>query len=210
MIFLSVKEASKITGIREGTIRQYIHRGKIASEKASNGRNKIPEFDVMRLKKEKAKIDSGKYLSAESLDKKGIPRRILFDGSVETEVLLNQTYVSWDEVKAWMQRTPSNISLASNERHEKTVQVLNKRGIHCAPATKICEICKNHYDHSNTQCEICFEGLCWHYPTNKANDLLSMKICYLKRVLLIGIGKNSKTLLKDLAQAFNNRFGLEG
>ena len=49
MIFLFVKEASKITGIREGTIRQYIHRGKIASEKASNGRNKIEEPPLIFL-----------------------------------------------------------------------------------------------------------------------------------------------------------------
>lgn len=208
MDFLYVKEASKITNIKEGTIRQYISRGKIISQKDSDGRNQIPEFEIMKLKKEKEKIDSGKYLSADSLDKKGLPRGILFDGTLETEVLLNQTYASWDEVKSWMRRNPSHVSLEF-ERHEKTVQVLNKSGIHCAPSTIICEICKKYYDRSHTQCGIYFEGLFWHYPTDKSIELLNMKICYLKRVLLIGTGKSSKTLLEDLSRAFNNRFGLE-
>ena len=210
MDFLCIKEASKITGLREGTIRQYIHRGKVESEKDSDERTKIADFEVMRLKKEKDKIDSGSYVCAKCLDKKSIPRRILFDGSVETEILLNQPYALWDEVKDWLRRTPSNVSLASDERHEKTVQVLNKKGIHCAPATIICEICKGHYDRSHTQCEIHFGGLCWHYPVDQTHELYKMEIYYLKRVRLIGIGETSKKLLEDLARAFNNRFWLEG
>ena len=208
MGFLCIKETSKITGIREGTIRQYIHRGKIESGKDSDERTGISDFDVMRLKKEKEKIDSGKYACAKCLDKKGIPRKILFDGSVETEELLHQPYALWDEIKSWMDRTPANTVLASDERHEKTVQVLNKKGIHCAPAMIIYEICKRHYDRSHTQCEICFNGLLWHYPVDNSHDLYKMEIYYLKRIRLIGIGPTSKSLLKDLAQAFNNRFGL--
>ena len=53
MGFLCIKETSKITGIREGTIRQYIHRGKIESGKDSDERTGISDFDVMRLKKRK-------------------------------------------------------------------------------------------------------------------------------------------------------------
>lgn len=208
MDFLFVKEASKMTKIREGTIRKYISRGKIMSEKDSDGRNKIPKSEIMRLKKEKEKVDSGNYLSADCLERKGLPRKILFDGSLETEILLNQVYASWEEVKGWMKRNPSNDS-ATSERHEKTVQVLNKKGIHCAPSTMICEICKKYYDHSHTQCEIYFDDHLWHYPVDKCHELLKMGIPYLKRVHIIGIGEESKDLLKELTQAFNNRFGLE-
>jgi len=143
------------------------------------------------------------------LDKKGIPRRILFDGSVETEILLHQPYALWDEIKSWMRRNQSHASLSSDEKHEKTVQVLNKEGIHCDPSMIICEICHNHYAWSHTKCEICFEGLSWHYPTNTSTDLTSMEIGYLKRIRMIGTGASSNPLLKDLAKAFKNRFGLE-
>ena len=208
MEFFFTKEASEVTKIKEGTIRQYISRGKIISEKDSDGRNKIPKSEVMRLKKEKEKIDSGKYLSADDLERKGLPRKIMFDGSLETVILLNNIYASWEEVKGWMLRNPSNDS-AISERHEKTVQVLNKKGIHCAPSTMICEICKKYYDRSHTQCEIYFDGHLWHYPVDQCRELLKMGITYLKRIIIIGIGEESRELLKELSQAFNNRFGLE-
>ena len=194
--------------MKQDTIQKLIRKHKILAEKSDKSLFLIPESEFMRLKKEKEKIDSGKYACAKCLDKKGIPRKILFDGSIETEELLHQPYALWDEIKYWMDRTPANTVLASDERHEKTVQVLNKKGIHCAPAMIIHEICKRHYDRSHTQCGICFNGLLWHYPVDNSHDLYKMEVYYLKRIRLIGIGPTSKSLLKDLAQAFNNRFGL--
>ena len=47
----------------------------------------IPESGVsIRLKEEKEKFKKGKYLTADCLEKKDLPRKILFDGSVETEI----------------------------------------------------------------------------------------------------------------------------
>lgn len=195
--------------MKQDTIQKLIRKKKILAEKSDSGIFLIPESEFTRLKKEKEKIDSGKYVCAKDLDKMGLPRHILFDGSVETEILLHQPYALWDEVKSWMDTTSPKGSLASDERHGKTVQVFNKKGIHCAPATIIYGICKRHYDRSHTQCEICFDGILWHYPVDNSHDLYKLEVYYLKRVRLIGIGPTSKTLLKELAQAFKNRFGLE-
>ena len=168
----------------------------------------IPEEEFSRLKKEKEKFNKGKYLTADCLEKKDLPRKILFDGSVETEILLFQTCASWEEVKGWMKRNPSNCILRF-ERHGKTLQILNKKGIHCEPSTIICAICKRYYDNSHTQCEIFFDTYFWHYPTDRSAELLKMEISYLSRVVVVGIGVESKELLKALAQVFNNKFGLE-
>jgi len=149
------------------TIQKLIRKNKIRAHKNPQGILMIPEEEFLRLKKEKEKFDKGKYLTADCLEKKDLPRNILFDGSVETETLLFQTCASWEEVKGWMKRNPSNCILRF-ERHGKTLQVLNKKGIHCEPSTIICAICKKYYDNSHTQCEIFFDTYFWHYPTDKS------------------------------------------
>jgi len=190
------------------TVQKLIRKNKIKAHKNAQGVFMIPEKEFLRLKKEKEKFKKGKYLTADCLEKKDLPRKILFDGSVETEILLFQTCASWEEVKGWMKRNPSNCILRF-ERHMKTLQVLNKKGIHCEPSTIICSICKRYYDNSHTQCEIFFDTYFWHYPTDKSAELLKMEICYLSRLVIVGIGVESKELLKALALVFNNKFGLE-
>lgn len=194
--------------MKQNSIQKLIRKKKIVARKNAQGILMIPEEEFSRLKKEKKKFDKGKYLTADCLEKKDLPRKILFDGSLETETLLFQTCASWEEVKGWMKRNPSTAILRF-ERHAKTFQVLNKKGIHCEPSTSICEICKKYYGNSHTQCEIFFDTYFWHYPTDKSAELLKMEIGYLSRITIVGIGVESKELLKELAQVFNDKFSLE-
>lgn len=208
MRFYSIKYFAEATGLKKPTVRKHIRLKKIEAKKDTKDCYLIPESELNRFLEEKEKFDKGKYLTADCLEKKDLPRKILFDGSVETETLLFQTCASWEEVKGWMKRNPSNCILRF-ERHGKTLQILNKKGIHCEPSTIICAICKRYYDNSHTQCEIFFDTYFWHYPTDRSAELLKMEISYLSRVVVVGIGVESKELLKALAQVFNNKFGLE-
>ena len=208
MKLFTTRKLAEHLEMKQNSIQKLIRKNKIKAHKNSQGILMIPEEEFSRLKKEKEKFDKGKYLTADCLEKKDLPRNILFDGSVETETLLFQTCASWEEVKGWMKRNPSNCILRF-ERHGKTLQVLNKKGIHCEPSTIICEICKRYYDNSHTQCEIFFDTYFWHYPADKSAELLKMEIYYLSRIVIVGIGVESKELLKALAQIFNNKFGLE-
>lgn len=205
MKFFTTRELSTALKFKRNTVQKLVQKGKIKAEKSVDGLLLIPQSEFVRLKEEKAKIKSGKYLSSDCLHKKGIRRSILFDGSVEVEILCNQTYTTWDEVKRWLKSNPSHTNLKF-DRHRKTLTVLNRKGIHCQPATLICEICKKYFLKSHTQCEILFKNFHWIFPVDGASELLQMQIFYKNKLMVIATGEDSKNLLLDLVEAFHRNF----
>ena len=100
MMFFTVKEVAEVTGLAEDTIRKHIRNHKLQASTDTNGCYLIPESELKRYLEEKKKIDSGEYFNADYLDAIQVRRTILYNGSVEVEILLGQHYVKWDNLKS--------------------------------------------------------------------------------------------------------------
>ena len=162
MNLYSVKEFFEKINIEEYSVRRYIRNGKLAAKKDINGCYLIPESELHRCLGEKRKIDSGHYFNAEDLDIFRIRRTILYDGSVEVEILLCQHYVKWDTLKEWRE-TQDGFFLIENSSAMVTIEVRNARGVHLRPSALICRAC-NKYLSTGTKCEILYQEFLWTYP----------------------------------------------
>ena len=174
MMFFTVKEVSEVTGLTEDTIRKHIRNRKLEADIDTNGCYLIPEFEVKRYLEEKKKVDSGEYFNLDDVNAFQIRKTILYDGSVEIEMLLGQHYVKWDNLKKWiLSQDQDNFPCMENKISTTTMEVINKRGVHFRPSALVCKTCKR-YLCAGTLCEILHEDDIWVYPVHGIYNLLKM------------------------------------
>jgi len=208
MRLFTVKEMAELTGLTEATIRKHIRSDKLKAEIDPNGCYLIPEFEVKRYLEEKKKIDSGDYFNADYLDAILIRRTILYDGSVEVEMLLGQLYVKWDNLKKWMlSQNQDNFPCAENKMAIANIEILNKRGIHFRPSAIACKTCQR-YLCAGTFCGIIHGNDVWVYPINGSNELLKMEIEFHEMVTILCIGVLCENLLSEVEKAINTEFSM--
>jgi len=208
MRFFSVKKMSEVTGLTEEKIRKLIRSQKIKADVDINGCYSIPEFEVKRCLEEKKKIDSGDYFNADYLDAIKVKRTILYDGSIEVEILLGQHYVKWDNLKKWMlSQNQDNFSCAENKMAIANIEILNKRGIHFRPSALACKTCQR-YLCAGTFCGIIHGNDVWVYPINGSNDLLKMEIEFHEMITIFCIGVLCENLLSAVEKDINTEFNL--
>jgi excisionase family DNA binding protein len=209
MVFFTVKEVAEVTGLTENTVRKHIRNRKLKAYIDSNGCYLIPEFEVKRYLEDKKKINSGEYFNIDDIGAFQIRKAILYDGSVEVEILLGQHYVKWDNLKKWiLSQDQVNSPLTENKLAIIDMEVLNKRGIHFRPSTLVCKACKR-YLCTGTICGILHGNDVWIYPIHGVYNLLKMQIEFHEKLTILCIGVLCDNLLSEVGQSINTEFSMK-
>lgn len=208
MRLFTVKEMAEVIGLMEDTIRKHIRNHKLKAVIDTNGCYLIPEFEMKRYLEEKKKVDSGQYFNIDDVNAFQIRKAILYDGSVEVEMLLGQHYVKWDNLKKWVmfqnQETPPCIE---NKITIMNMEVLNKRGVHFRPSALVCKTCTR-YLCAGTICGILHEDDIWVYPVHGIKKLLEMEIGFHQKILILCIGVLCENLSTEVEKALHTDFTL--
>ena len=196
---------SEITGLKEDTLRKHIRSNKLKAEKDINDCYLIPESEVNRYLEEKEKLDGDDYFNVKDLKALRIPPTILYDGSLETELLCGSTAVSIDKIKKWI-KTKTKLRSMVNQKVFTTVQIINLNGICFKLSGRICKICKKYLEEHETDCEISYEKECWHYSLHGVEELNNMEICCRKTIKIICTGSFSSELNAELCKLLSKQY----
>ena len=206
MVFFTVKEVAEVTGLTENVVRKHIRNQKLKAYLDSSSCYLIPELEVKRYLEDKKKIDSGEYFNIDDIVAFQIRKAILYDGSVEIEMLLGQHYVKWDNLKKWiMSQNQDNFPCPENKIATTTMEVLNKKGVHFRPSALVCKNCKR-YLCTGTICGILHGNDVWIYPIHGVYNLLKMKIESHGKLTILCMGVLCDHLLHEVEKAINTDF----